>query len=118
VDPTTELMHTLLDGFDQGTAKVVALGTSAAAVAAWHKVRAILSRRHPSTDSAELTVLSAEPGQQVDVDALLSLLRMLSAEQAASITAHTVHTVHGDYVARDKNITVQGDYIGRDKRAY
>jgi hypothetical protein len=113
VDPTAELVHTLLDGVDQGTANVVAIGTSAAAAAAWHKVRALLRQRHPSPGSEELAVLSAEPGQEVDVQALRSLLRMLSpAELATSIT------VHGDYVARDKNVSIQGDYIGRDKRVY
>jgi hypothetical protein len=120
-------MHTLLDGFEQGTTNVVALGTSAAARAAWHKVRAFLSRRHSSPDPAELTVLSAEPGQEVSVETLLSLLRMLSpAQQRASIEASI--TVHGDYVggdyvagdkvAGDKNITVYGDYGGRDRHAY
>ena len=67
MDPASEqLMHALLDGVDQGTTKVVALGTSAAAAAAWHRVRGILQRRHPSPDTQELEVLSAEPGQEVD----------------------------------------------------
>ena len=112
MDPASEqLMHALLDGADQGTARVVALGTSAAAAAAWHRARSILRRRNPAPDTAELAVLSAEPGQEVDVDTLRRLLELLSpAERQTSIE------VHGDYVAHDKNITIHGgDYIGRDK---
>ena len=114
MDPASEqLMHALLDGVDQGTTKVVALGTSAAAAAAWHRVRMILQRRHTSPDTQELAVLSAEPGQEVDVDTLQRLLELLSpTERQASIE------VHGDYVAHDKNITIHGDYIGRDKRLF
>jgi hypothetical protein len=106
-------MRTLLDGVDQGTAKVVMLGTSAAAAAAWHRARNILRRRHPSPDTEELALLSAEPGQVVSAETLMGLLDRLSpAERQASIE------VHGDYVAHDKNITINGDFIGGDKRLF
>ena len=114
MDPASDqLLRALLDGVDQGTARAVAIGTSAAAAAAWHRARNILRRRHPSPDAEELAVLSAEPGQEVDVETLQRLLDQLSpAERQASIE------VHGDYVAHDKNITIHGDYIGRDKRLF
>ena len=111
MDPASELLHALFDGVDQGTAKAVALGTSATAAAVWHRARDILQRRHPFPSAEELAVLSAEPGQEVDADTLRHLLELLSPdERQASME------VHGDYVAHDKNITIHGDYIGRDRR--
>jgi hypothetical protein len=112
MDPLSQLTQTLLDGVDQGAAKVVVIGTSAAAAAAWNRIRSLLRPRRPSLELAEREVLAAEPGEEVDRQALLRLLQMLSPEEMA-----TSITVHGDYVARDKNqiISVQGDYIGRDK---
>jgi hypothetical protein len=105
MDPASELMHSFLDGVDQGTAKAVTIGTTAAAAAAWRRVRASIRRRQPSLDSGERAVLDAEPGQVVDVPTLLRLLQLLPAEVVTSIK------VQGDYIARDKNISVQGDYI-------
>ena len=109
MDPLSELTHTLLDGVDQGTARAVTIGTSAAAAAAWKRIRGSLRNRRPSLDLSEREVLAAEPGEEVDLQTLLRLLRTLPPDELTSIT------VHGDYVARDKNISVQGDWIGRDK---
>jgi hypothetical protein len=111
MDPLSQLMHALLDGVDQGTAKAVTIGTSAAAAATWKRIRVSLRPRRPSLDLSEREVLAAEPGEEVDTQVLLRLLQMLSPEELT-----TSITVHGDYVARDKNqiISVQGDYIGRD----
>jgi hypothetical protein len=111
MDPLTQLMHDLLDGVDQGTANAVTIGTSAAAAATWKKIRQMLKPQRPALALSEREVLAAEPGEKVDAQVLLKLLRMLSPDQLTGIT------VHGDYVARDKNqiISVQGDYIGRDQ---
>jgi hypothetical protein len=112
MDPLAQLMHDLLDGVDQGTANVVTIGTSAAAVATWKKIRQMLKPRRSALALSEREVLAAEPGDQVDTQMLFKLLQMLSPDQL-----RTGITVHGDYVARDKNqiISVQGDYIGRDR---
>ena len=110
MDPLTQLTHTLLDGVDQGTARAVSIGTSAAAAAAWTRIRKSLRPRRQSLELAEREVLAAEPGDEVDLQALLRLLRMLSPDEL-----RTSMTVHGDYVARDKNIRVEGDWIGGDK---
>ena len=78
VDPaTTQLTHTLLDGFDQGTAKVVTIGTSAAAAEAWNWIRTVLLRRQSPPDSSEPAVLAAQPGEEVDFQTLLRLLQTL-----------------------------------------
>jgi hypothetical protein len=110
MDPLSQLTQTLLDGADQGATKAVTIGTSATAAAAWNRIRANMKRRRPSLDLSEREVLATEPGEEVDLQTLLRLLRMLSPEELA-----TSITVHGDYVAGDKNISVQGDYVGRDK---
>jgi hypothetical protein len=111
VDPVIQIMNSVLDGFEQGTAKVVTIGTSAAAVAAWRRARSAIRRHQPAPGPAEQQVLAAEAGQQVDAETLLRLLRLLSpAEMSTTIT------VAGDYVAGPKNVFVQGDYVARDKR--
>ena len=112
MDPVTQLMSALLDGVGQGTAKAVTIGTTAAAAATWKRIRESLKPKRASLELSEREVLAAEPGEEVDAEVLLRLLRMLSPEELA-----TSITVHGDYVARDKNqiISVQGDYIGRDR---
>jgi hypothetical protein len=92
------------------TARVVTLGTRAVAAATWKKITTILKPRRPSLDLSAREVLAAEPGEGVDAQVLIRLLRMLSPEQLT-----TSITVHGDYVAGDKNqfISVEGDYTGR-----
>jgi len=110
MDPLSQLTHTLLDGADQGTASEVSIGTSAAAAATWDRITMSLRPRRHSLDLSEREVLAAEPGEEVDFQALLRLLRMLSPDEVS-----TSMTVHGDYVARDKNIRVEGDWISGDK---
>lgn len=110
MDPLSQLTHTLLDGADQGTARAVSIGTSANAAAAWDKITTSLRPRRHSLDLSEREVLAAEPGEEIDLQALLRLLRMLSPDELM-----TSMTVHGDYIARDKNVRVDGDWIGRDK---
>ena len=104
----SEMVRILADGVDQGTAKAVTIGTTAAAVAAWRRIRIIL-KRQPSLDSGERAVLAAEPGQQVDLETLLRLLSRLPAEAATNIN------VQGDYVARDKIMKFGGDYVDGNK---
>ena len=103
----SEMVRILADGVDQGTAKAVTIGTTAAAVAAWRRIRIIL-KRQPSLDSGERAVLAAEPGQQVDLETLLRLL-------AAAAEAATNINVQGDYVARDKIMKFGGDYVAGNK---
>lgn len=107
-----QTIRVLQDGVDQGAVKVITLGTSAAAVEAWRRLRPHLARRKPALDADEQAVLIAEPGQQVDVDILRRLLEALPPIELS----RTV-TVHGDYVAGDK--VIHGDYIARgDKNVY
>src|ERR1017187_2564475 len=51
--PLSQLMHALLDGVDQGTAKAVTIGTSAAAAATWKRITTSLRTRRPSLDLSE-----------------------------------------------------------------
>jgi hypothetical protein len=113
MDPTGELMHSILDGVDQGTARVVVIGTSTAAVTAWNKARSAVRRHRPSPNPAEQAVLAAGPGQEVDRETLRRLLQLLSSAEERHVIK-----VEGDLVKGDKNITVHGDWIGRDKRLY
>jgi hypothetical protein len=114
VDPVGQLMNSILDGVDQGTARVAVIGTSAAAIAAWNKARSAIRRHRPSPNPAEQAVLAAGPGQEVDRGTLLGLLQLLwSAEERHAIT------VEGDWVDGDKNITLHGgDYVVKNKRFY
>jgi hypothetical protein len=106
-----QTIRVLQDGVDQGATKVITLGTSAAAVEAWRRVRLHLARRKPSPDIGEQAVLTAESGQSVDVGVLRRLLEILPPSELSQSV-----TIHGDYVAGNK--VVHGDYVARDKNVY
>lgn len=101
-----QLFNILLAGVDQGTAKVVTLGTTAAARALWNRIRRQLSRRQGALDAEEKAALAAEPGQQVSAQALRNLLQLLPEEFRATVTINETH------VAGDVNEThVAGDVV-------
>jgi hypothetical protein len=104
MDPAEQqILQTLLGGADQGAARVVTLATTAAATALWTRLRSHWARRAPSLDSAELSVLATQPGQEIDLEYLRRMLQKLPASELRSTI-----TVYGDYVNQDKNVNYYG----------
>jgi hypothetical protein len=111
-----QVFSILLAGVDQGTAKVVTLGATAAARAAWTQIRRRLRRRKAALGAEEQAALATEPGQQVSAQALRNLLQLLPEEELRAILTVNETHVAGDvsytHVAGDVNEThVAGDMI-------
>jgi hypothetical protein len=107
MDLVDQAVQALLEGAGQGTAKVVTLGTTTAAVALWNRLKKHFTRTELSLDVSQREVLSAEPGQEVDLVALRRVLQLLPPA-----TLKNSLTIQGDYVGRDY---VAGDYVAGDK---
>jgi hypothetical protein len=84
-------------GVGQGTAEVVTLGTTTAAITLWTRIRDRFKRKRYALDGDEMAVLEAEPGQPVDPSVLQALLRKLPEEEFNSWTVYETH-VAGDWV--------------------
>ena len=107
MDLVDQTIQALAGGAGQETARVVTLGTTTAAVALWNRLKKQLKRKDLSLDVGQRTVLSAEPGEEVDLGALRRILQMLPP----SILQNSL-TIHGDYVGGDY---IGGDYVAGDK---
>jgi hypothetical protein len=94
-------MRVLTDGVQQSGAKLIALGTSAAAVALWNKIRAAVGAKGVHDTHNLATV---EPGGQVDSVALRELLQQLAAKDTSTFSTIVHGDVHGDVIGRDKNV--------------
>jgi hypothetical protein len=104
VDLPDQVLHALLDGVDQGTARAVTLGASAAAGKLWKRVGNQFRRRQASLDPDERAVLLAQPGQPVDAQALRRLLQRLPRQELQEfLTLYETHIhqnrVQGDWIA-------------------
>jgi len=100
MDIAEQTLHILLNGANQGTTDVVALGTTTAAVALWRRVRQLFEHNAEVQLDPQLEqALTTEPGEQIEVATLRKLLQLLSEP-----TLRREVTVYGDYVARDKNV--------------
>jgi hypothetical protein len=98
MDAVDQTLQILVGGIDQGASKAVALGTTTAAVALWRRIQ-LHFRNSKQLDPQTQPILAREPGDQVDIDTLRTLLRLLPDSYL-----HQEITVYGDYVARDKNV--------------
>jgi hypothetical protein len=98
MDPVDQTIQILVGGIDQGGSKMIALGTTAAAVALWRRIQSHLKHR-PELGTQMQPILASEPGEEINIDALRDLLKLMpDAELRREMT------VYGDYVARDKNV--------------
>ena len=107
MDLVDQTIQALAGGAGQETAKVVTLGTTTAAVALWKRLKKHVMRKELSLDVGGRAVLSAEPGQEVDLEALRRVLQMLPPA-----TLQNSLTIHGGYVGGD---CIGGDYVAGDK---
>jgi hypothetical protein len=99
MDGVDQAIQILISGADQGATNAVALATTAAAVATWRRIRSFFQGQESRLDPDLQQVLSADPGEEVDPQALHRLLQLLwESESGRGII------VHGDYVAHDKNV--------------
>lgn len=112
MDVADQVVKALLDGADQGAANVVTLGTNAAAAALWRQVKKHLGRRGKSLTPREAELLSAEPGEQIDVETLQRAIRLLPPTTLTNIMTTRHEYVAGDSVYGD---LVMGDKVARDK---
>jgi hypothetical protein len=98
MDPVDQTIQILVGGIEQGGSKAIAIGTTAAAVAMWRRIQSRF-RHNQQLDPELEPILAHEPGDEVDLEALRTLLMQLpDSELQRDIT------VYGDYVARDKNV--------------
>lgn len=116
MDITEELMLSLLGGVGQGTAKAATLGTTAAAVALWKRVRDLFRRRKGSLTDAERAALEKEPGDPVNADVLRSLLQKLTEAERSSLRIYQTQ-VAGDWVS-DGGVKIGGDLVTDGSQKY
>jgi adenosylhomocysteine nucleosidase len=112
MDVADQIIKALLDGADQGAANVVTLGTNAAAAALWRRIKDHLRRRGKSLAPEQEALLSAEPGEKIDLAALRKAVRLLPPAILTSIMTDSHDYVAGDNVQGDK---IMGDKIAGDK---
>jgi hypothetical protein len=120
MDIVDQTLLNLLDGVDRGAANVVTLGTTLAAKTLWSRIRRRTKSSGRYLSDEEETLLAAEPGQPVDVDALRRLLESVPRSELTS------PAIGGDRISvgRDQ-LNVREDYvaggkvqIGRDQNVY